>query len=411
MLRDRDVIHLSLDNYWNGDPRSRFHLTALFWEHGNRVFWINTFGMRIPKLSKQGTLSKILGKLWSYRRTLQRVKEGFWVFTPVAVPIGRSELLGRLHDLFLLFQLRLLMLCFHIRRPIVFATTPMYGRIIGRLRGKPTIYYYSDDYAAYREIKHKRKIEQLDMLTLAAADHVFCASLAITERVSKRGRQAHYLPHGVNFKLFNGALTTERAKPWDLAGIPKPIIGYFGSLTDSNDIELIEYLALSRPNYSIVLIGSATSDYDRLKTIPNIYLLGQKRHAEVPYYGKHFDVCFMGWKNTEWIERCSPLKTMEYLALGKPVVSLPIRELTSAYQDVVEVASNKQEFVKLVDYSLRSDSLERRTERVEFVRHQTWEDRFNWMIETATSITGDGSRSVFEAHNEQSGNGRDKAVG
>ncbi len=169
--------------------------------------------------------------------------------------------------------------------------------------------------------------------------------------------------------------------------IKKPIIGYFGSLTDSNDINLVRYIAEQRPDYSIVLIGSYSPEYKELSRIPNIHLLGRKDYRDIPLYGKYFDVCFMAWKMTEWIKNCSPLKTKEYLALGKPVVSVAIDELIREYADVVTVAYDRDDFLRKIDYSLNNDSLQKRKRRIDFVKNDTWENRFRQMVEIIECVS------------------------
>jgi glycosyltransferase involved in cell wall biosynthesis len=380
MISGRDILHFSLDDYWSSVPHSRHHLTEQFLRNGNRVFWINTFGMRMPSLTKKGNARKIVNKLKSFLKYIRQIDDNFWVCSPIALPLHGSATLAGINDHFLSMQIRCLLKTFRVRNPIIFVTSPMFPHIIEEIQHDKVIYYYSDKYVAYREIKHKEKIIQLDKMTASLADYIFCASTEIYDEVAQNKSNAYYLPHAVDFARFNGVLQADTSIPADMKNIKKPIIGYFGSLTDSNDIELIKFLAAMRPDYSFVLIGKHSVEYEELAGIANIYLLGKKDYREIPLYGKYFDICFMAWKMTEWIKKCSPLKTKEYLALGKPVVAMPIDELVSVYRDVVAVAYDREDFLKKIDFCLKNDSPQKREQRIDFVRSDTWENRFMQMI-------------------------------
>lgn len=381
MIKNRDIIHFSLDDYWISDPHSRHHLINQFHKNNNRIFWINSFGMRVPKISKRGGLRKISRKLLSFLKFIKRVHSNFLVLSPIAVPIFGSGKVSEINESFLLLQIKRLIKRYRIRKPILFVSSPMFPKVIREIKKDSVIYYYSDSYVHYREIRQKEKIADLDNMTLDLADYVFCASKAIFNQVSKKAKDVFYLPHAVDFDHFNGILEIASDMPWDMKNIKRPIVGYFGSLTDSNDIDLIHYFAVNRPQYSIVLIGRPSHEYEQLGRLPNVYLLGKKKYQELPLYGQYFDVCFMAWKMTEWIKNCSPLKTMEYLALGKPVVAIPIDELLHTYEGVVTIAYGKEDFLKKIDWSLENDSFEKRERRIKFVKYQTWEKRFAEMVD------------------------------
>jgi len=382
MISQRDIIHFSLNDYWiRVEGQARYSLINQFLKNNNRVFWINSFGMRMPSFKKKGNIKKFYNKAKSYLKLIRKVRDGFWVYSPIAAPLFGSKKLKKVNDYFLLLQIKFVVKVFNVKNPILFVTSPMFPHVINNIDKDIVIYYYSDKYTSYREITHREKINQLDDMTLSLADYTFCCSKEILKEVSIKNNNVFYLPHAVDFNYFNGFLSKETILPEDMKGIKKPIIGYFGSLTDSNDLDLIKYLANNRPNYSFVLIGQPSIEYNELKCIANIYLLGKKDYKEIPLYGKYFDVCFMAWKMTEWIKQCSPVKTMEYLALGKPVVAIPIDELVNEYKDVVEIANGKEDFLKKIDESLENDSQEKRMLRSEFVRNETWENRFMKMVD------------------------------
>src|SRR6267143_6514551 len=92
--------------------------------------------------------------------------------------------------------------------------------------------------------------------------------------------------------------------PSDLKGIRRPIIGYVGSLHDIYiDVDLVIEMATRRPEWSLAFIGPhkrnpigpalSAESYRRMKSVPNIHLLGLKHFNELPFYIKWFDVCLV----------------------------------------------------------------------------------------------------------------------
>jgi glycosyltransferase involved in cell wall biosynthesis len=124
-------------------------------------------------------------------------------------------------------------------------------------------------------------------------------------------------------------------------------VGFFGSLDDLVDFDLLERVAAELPDVSLVLIGDATRSMDRFHKYPNVFLLGFRPYEQIPAYGSGFDVALMPWVNSDWIRYANPIKLKEYLALGLPVVTTHFLE-ASGWGEVISVAADHAEFVKLI---------------------------------------------------------------
>jgi len=170
-------------------------------------------------------------------------------------------------------------------------------------------------------------------------------------------------------------MESETVIPEDMADIPEPRIGYFGSLTDSNDLEVIRYSATEDTSLQFVLIGRQLGDYSDISGLPNVHLLGFKPYSEIPLYGKYFNAGIMNWKMTDWIKHCSPVKTKEYLSLGLPVVSCPIEEIVNNYIEFVEIAETGPEFLSAIHKVLQEDSSELKQKRINRMRNESWDMR------------------------------------
>ena len=158
-----------------------------------------------------------------------------------------------------------------------------------------------------------------------------------------------------------------------MRAIPKPVIGYWGSLEVLQDQELVAFMAERHPEWSFVFIGKPLYDFRLLKRYPNVHFLGFIPLEGIPAYAVHFDVAMINWKQNEWVRHTCPVKYREYLALGKPVVSVDIIEVERALPSDARIARTREEFCRAVEEALATDTPERARRRRDLVAHETWE--------------------------------------
>ena len=175
--------------------------------------------------------------------------------------------------------------------------------------------------------------------------------------VTKLRRQNVYLlPNAVDYEHFH--------RPPDPKAVPKeirairdssggPILGYFGAIARWFDYGLVKKIAGARPDWNIVLIGW---DYDNtvgssgIDRFENIHYLGIKEYGILPDYAAWFDVCLLPFLLNDITNSTSPIKLFEYMALGKPVVATPIREVRNYRSPLV--AEGADEFIEKIDRAL-----------------------------------------------------------
>ena len=194
-------------------------------------------------------------------------------------------------------------------------------------------------------------------------------------------KKAMFLDHGVDYDCFAGALQNSYV-PEEMRQIPHPILGFYGGIDEhTTDISLVEKVADLLKDFSIVLIGSSSLDLSSLASRRNVHLLGQKPYDQIPHYAKCFDVCFMPWQQNKWIQACNPIKLKEYLALGKPVVSTPFKELCG-YDGLVAVACDAVAFADAVRKVLRQNCPELVLQRQKSVSESTWDIKAQQVLRT-----------------------------
>ncbi len=190
-------------------------------------------------------------------------------------------------------------------------------------------------------------------LLLREADLVFAGGPGLYEQRKHRNPRTYCFPSGVDAAHFS---VTAGAPPPDLASLPKPVIGFYGVLDERIDFNLLDTMAMLRPEWSITLIGPVVKiDELSLPRRNSIHYLGMRSYRELPHYLQQFDVAILPFAINDATKFISPTKTLEYMAGGKPIVSTPIKDVVDLYGSVVEIASTPASFVEAIE-TLRSES-------------------------------------------------------
>lgn len=176
---------------------------------------------------------------------------------------------------------------------------------------------------------------------------------------------------------------SEPGTPEEIRELEGPIIGYVGNLSSRIDIDLLEHVAVTRPDWNLVLIGSThlSTDILRLDVYDNVHFLGVKKYDEARQYIKVFDVAMVPHLDNEMTRSMNPLKVFVYFSLNVPVVSTEIENL-GEMRDMVHVARDPEDFVRKTELALseeRNGSLS--AEHMELLRRNSWEDRVETIMQ------------------------------
>jgi len=87
-------------------------------------------------------------------------------------------------------------------------------------------------------------------------------------------------------------------------------------------------------------------------------------------------VCLVPYRVNAFTDTLVPVKLLEYLAAGRPVVSTPMRA-AEGLADIVSFADGAEAFAHAVREADRGDSPEERRRRVERARPYSWERRID----------------------------------
>jgi glycosyltransferase involved in cell wall biosynthesis len=213
------------------------------------------------------------------------------------------------------------------------------------------------------------------------ADIIFTAS-EFNYQIFAEGNDHCFLFENAVDKVFIGEPS---GLPWRTKG-GKPRLGYIGTISQRTDIDLLEYVAKQRPDWTLILAGKTEISLEgrNLLKLPNVRYLGMFPYENLPCLLKSFDVCLIPHRNTDYCKSMSPLKLFQYLASGRPIVSTNIESLGSL-RDYVTIADSYQDFVNSIDKVLQEDSVARCKNRIEKAKKEIWENRVQDMFEIVKS--------------------------
>jgi glycosyltransferase involved in cell wall biosynthesis len=378
-LRPTPIIAFAKD--WHEDPTSNHHVLREL-ARTRRVLWLNSLATRTPKLSSSRDLGKIRRKLAEFARGPQNVEHDLWVMSPLVLPLPHSAAARAINRQVLRATIRGLRLRLGIREFQLWTFLPSTADYVGTLGEQLAVYYCVDEWSMFSYLD-REQIAAAERKLLARVDATFAINHALADAKRAHCAATYVSPHGVDHALFARALDPATEVPADLAALPRPRIGFYGTLQTWVDFELIAAVARARPQWSIALIGQQLADVSAVRDLPNVHLLGQRRHDELPAYCKGFDVGIIPYLIDERMTYVNPLKLREYLSAGVPVVSTPVPEVVR-YQHLCRIAATPGDFVAAIDAALGEP--DGRAARSATMQLETWSARVAEVTRTVEEI-------------------------
>lgn len=357
---------------WHEDPTSNHHVLREL-ARTRRVLWLNSLATRTPSLASGRDLGKIRRKLSEFARGPVRVENDLWVMSPLVLPLPHSPAARAINRQVLRATVRALRLRLRIRDFHLWTFLPGTADYVGTLGEQFAVYYCVDEWSLFSYLD-REATAAAERALLARVDVTFAINHALADAKRAWCRHTLVAPHGVDHAQFARALSDAVEVPADLAALPAPRIGFYGTLQSWVDLPLLAHVARARPRWSIVLVGQQLGDLSAVRGIPNIHLLGQRRHDELPAYCKGFDVGLIPYRIDERMEFVNPLKLREYLSAGLPVVSTPVPEVMR-YAHAAHVAHTPDELVGAIERALGEGGPEARRARSAAMTSETWAAR------------------------------------
>jgi glycosyltransferase involved in cell wall biosynthesis len=374
-----DIVAFSKD--WNEDHTANHHLLREL-AKTRKVLWLNSVATRVPNLSSGRDLGKIGRKIREFAHGPVHVENQLYVFSPLVLPLPHNAAAGAVNRQLLRGTIATLRWRLGMKAFDLWSFLPTVADYVGTLNERKSVYYCTDEWSLFSNMDQARMAETEQRL-LRKLNCCFAVNHELAERKKLFAPNTFVSPHGVDHEKFAQALQPSLAIPDDIRNLPGPRIGFYGTVQDWLDYDLIAAAAIARPQWSFVLLGQVLTNVDKIKSLPNVHLLGRKPHDHLPAYCKGFDVGMIPYRiDDERMQFVNPVKLREYLSTGIPVVSTAVPEVVR-YEHLCRISRSPSEFIAHLDAAVMdSRDLESRRRRSDAMKSETWAARAAFVEQT-----------------------------
>ena len=183
------------------------------------------------------------------------------------------------------------------------------------------VLYGTDDYVAGAELMglSARSLRRQEVQSLAKADVVAAVSPQLAIRWTDLGADPVLVPNGCWLTNVAG-----KAVPPNVEDLPRPVVGLVGQLSERIDLDILD--AIADAGFSLLIVGPLDprwrlQRFQELISRSHVHYAGPVPAEAVPSYLAAMDVGITPYRDTPFNRASFPLKTLEYLGAGLPVVS------------------------------------------------------------------------------------------
>lgn len=205
----------------------------------------------------------------------------------------------------------------------------------------------------------------IESQTIERSNDVIVTSLALREYVLDMGAREetiHYVPHG--YEKRNGHQKERKVLRQELKiDDEDTVLLFMGWLYDfSGLLELTEeIIKTGRKNLKLLVIGKGDIENQltnlaegRAKDI--LIMTGWVPFNDLFNYLNAADICIMPFKNVDLMQNSVPIKIIEYMAAGKPVISTPLNGIVKEFgqNNGIIYAIEPEDFISAI-YQIEED--------------------------------------------------------
>ncbi|MGI3103312.1 glycosyltransferase [Vibrio alginolyticus] len=363
-----DIVVFGED--FGGLPSSTQHIVKQL-AANHRILWVNSIGLRQPKLDSKdikralNKFTRVFHNVGSHKPTLDsETNPNIRIINLLTIPAPNSALARKVAAKIMKLQLNKQLQTLGFDKPVFWTSLPTAADVCTEMNSRGLIYYCGDDFSALAGVDHDT-VTKHERTLVNAANVIFTASETLSTKFPS-GKTVT-LPHGVDFSLFS----EPAPKAEDFPNNGRKVLGFYGSLSEWLDYDLIAQVADQAPNWDLVFIGPNELSDNPLPQRSNVYYLGPRAHHTLPSYSQHWDASWLPFVNNAQIKACNPLKLLEYLATGTPVISTSFPALMP-YKHMLHIVQNVEDVCASLDHLIPPPANSK-----QYVQQQSWEARAN----------------------------------
>ena len=397
MIRGRDIIVVGIQA-WDIEIGSNCKNIAIEFAKTNRVLYVNPPMVRsvMRKQKHKENIKKRIRIKNGVETDLIQISPNLWNLYPKTLIesinwlpmhaifkfLNKKNAIGYANDI------KSAISRLDLKEVILFNDSSMFLGLHLKALLQPDVYaYYMRDYLVKVPYWQKHG-ERMEPRTVEKADVVLTNSELFEGFCKPYNTHSYMVGQGCDVSHFSDENNKIKI-PEEFKDIPSPIFGYVGSLTTLRlDIELLEFIAEKKKDWSVVLVGPEDDDFknSNLHNMPNVYFLGRKDASELPNYVKGFDVTTNPQLKNNLTIGNYPRKIDEYLAMGKPIVATNTKAM-QMFKEHVYLGDTKEDYVVLIDKALKENTRDRMERRIAYAKSHTWTNNVSHIYRSIIKAT------------------------
>ncbi|NTW05059.1 MAG: glycosyltransferase family 1 protein [Peptococcaceae bacterium] len=361
------------------------------WNRSQQLMWRMPKENRVLYLEPPVTLLSAIkdSSLWFKWTLWQKGVRGtgrpniFLYSPPPVLPFGNLfSWINRFNQSWSRFFVKRILKKLKFSRPVVWTYLPGSLPLAKGLDYSLLVYDCVDEHSEFTGLINKAAVLKMENALLAASDVVFTSAQGLYQSKKDFADRVFLIPNAADIDLFGQAELAETEIPLEVKNLPRPLLGFVGVIHHWIDLDLIAWLAGERPNWTIAMIGPIGPgvSLDEFRDLGNVIFLGHRDKEALPGYLKAFDVCLNTFRINELTQSVNPLKIYEYLAAGRPVVSVDMPGVADFRQEI-EIAGDYPAFLKAIEKVLQGENSDLRAHRLQVARTHSWENRLERMLD------------------------------
>jgi teichuronic acid biosynthesis glycosyltransferase TuaH len=376
----KGLVVLCAANNWDGIKLADQHIAEHLSDH-TPVLYVD------PPISRLTPRNQPELRAALQRPRLRPIAPRLARLTPVVPPKGRHRLLAPFTDPLLRNLLREATRALGAAPRALIVTQPSWPAFRAAGEAK-SVFWAQDDFTGGAALMglDARRVERAELAAARDSDLMITSSPAVRDRWAGRGFPSVMIPFGCDSRVFVDA---EHSAPPDVR-VTSPTAGFVGHLNARTDLRLLEAVA---DVMSLLLVGPLSPEFEperikRLLARNNVQSVGPQPFHALPSYLAAIDVGLVPYDHSAFNVGSFPLKTLEYLAAGVPVVAtgLPSTKWLDTDLVVIEDAPDRFSTAALSASESRRDIGAVRARRAFALRHD-WAVRANEMAELLDQIS------------------------
>jgi teichuronic acid biosynthesis glycosyltransferase TuaH len=244
------------------------------------------------------------------------------------------------------------------------------------------LYWAKDDFVGGAELLglNAGMLRRREGRTAAAASQIIVSNPAVERTWRERGHDPVLIPFGCDPALFAGRATGPPP------GAAVPAAGFVGRLNGRTDLALLEAVA---DRAAVLITGPIDPAFEprrmaRLLDRARVRWAGPQPQAELPRWLRLMGAGLIPYRlDSAFNQGCFPLKALEYLAAGLPVVSTGLPAVRWLDTHLITVADTPEEFAAAAVKALSAGP---DPTRQRFAAQHSWEHRAGRLLDVIDGL-------------------------